>query len=277
MPYDADGTVVAYGNAGLAGGITSYPTGTQTQNLQDYSDHGIVLPGASSYNNDPVVWFFFPGESREVDGVYLGYTNQVGSSDSFSSIQGSNDTTNGVDGTWETAALGSGHNAAGDISIDAWRAHIYPVSFSGPKKAVRIVLAASPAAGAGIHLIHWYGQKASGQTPDDILFIDSDEGTAEYSTVEDFGDRPLGTSVVRQFKVKNGSATKTANSINIQCNDSDFIISTDGVTWVVTINIASLGVGVSSATLYIRNTTPSPGSTLGPRFARVTAIVGSWT
>ena len=127
-------------------------------------------------------------------------------------------------------------------------------------------------------LFHIYGEKAAGETPHDIIFIDHDTTPGvEYAAPEDFGDRPLGTSVVRQFRVKNVSPTLTANSINIQCNDSDFAISTDGVTWVVTINIASLAAGAESATLYMRNTTPAPGNPLGPRFARIVAIVGSWT
>ena len=82
---------------------------------------------------------------------------------------------------------------------------------------------------------------------------------------------------MRQFRVKNDSATLTANTINLQCNDTDFAISTDGATWVATINIASLAAGAESATMYIRNTTPAAGNLLGPRFARIVALVGSWS
>ena len=101
-------------------------------------------------------------------------------------------------------------------------------------------------------MIHLYGKKTARQTPDDVIYIDHDTTPGvEYTSPEDFGDQPLGTTVVRQFRLKNTSATKTANTINIQCNDSDFAISTDGTTWVVTINIASLGPGAQSATMYV--------------------------
>lgn len=265
MPYDTDGTVVGVTANSFAGGITSYPSGTQLQQLNDYVSHGNVLIGTAPgvYS----IWFFFPGEQREVTAFYLNMDYHGATP----ILQGSNDTTNGTDGTWETASLTGGWNASSDTAVDAWRAHILPISFTGPKKVIRIQISTDNAESPIFRQIHLYGEKASGQTPDDILFLDSDDGGAEFTSVEDFGDRPLGTTVTRQFKVKNSSATKTASGINIQCNDSDFAISTDGVTWVVTINISSLGPGVSSSTMYVRNTTPGPGGQLGTRHARVTA------
>ena len=129
-----------------------------------------------------------------------------------------------------------------------------------------------------MYWLHLYGEKAAGQTPDDIIYINHDDTPGvEYTSPEDFGDQPLGTTVVRQFRVKNASSTKTANTINIQCNDSDFAISEDGSNWVVTINIASLAAGAESSTLYVRCTTPSVGGLLGPRFARLVTTVASYT
>ena len=49
-------------------------------------------------------------------------------------IQGSNDTSNGKDGTWETAVLPSGSPGLNDINAYSWREHIKAVSFSEPKK-----------------------------------------------------------------------------------------------------------------------------------------------
>ena len=125
-------------------------------------------------------------------------------------------------------------------------------------------------------LLHIYGRKAAGQTPNDIVFLDGDNAFAEFATPEDFGDVPLGTTTVRQWKVKNTSATATAMTISLQCNDADFSISTDGSTWVVTIDIALLAAGATSGVMYIRDTTPNPGAPLGARFARIVCTVGSW-
>ncbi len=109
---------------------------------------------------------------------------------------------------------------------------------------------------SSFRILHVYGEKTAGQTPDDVIYIDHDTTPGvEYASPEDFGDQPLGTTVVRQFRLKNTSATKTAN----------------------TINIASLGAGAQSATMYVRCTTPAPGNPLGPRFARIVTTVASYT
>ena len=292
MPYDIDGTVVGYGALGasdafaFASGVTTWLDGATKIELND--DDYTALPTATlSVTNGSArpVWLFFP-ESRECTAIYYGtpyFSDAVGLDEAntgLSMIQGSNDSTNGVDGTWETASLPGGRGQS-MASLDGFRAVIKPISFTGPKKVIRLTgrnFSGRSSANHNIVALHVFGEKAAGQTPDDLVFIDHDTTPgAEYEAPEDFGDRPLGTSVVRQFRVKNVSATRTANAINLQCNDTDFAISTDGTTWVVTINIASLAAGAESATLYIRNTTPAAGALVGPRFSRIVALVGSWT
>jgi hypothetical protein len=291
MPYHRDGCVVGIGGTSgtvatiFAGGIARYVSGSDLIELNDADNAalGTAIPipavagpvGASGVG----VWVFFP-ELREVTAHYMGLdvlgSALISTGALLLTVQGSNDTTNGVDGTWETASLGNGQGV-GYAQLDGFRAYIKAISLTGGKRAIRFALQAN-VNGLNLVLLHLYGRKAAGQTPDDIIFIDHDTTPGvEYAAAEDFGDRPLGTTVVRQFRVKNASTTKTANTINIQANDSDFTISTDGTTWVVTINIASLAALAESATMYIRNTTPAPGSLLGPRFAEVVAIVGSWT
>lgn len=265
MPLDNDGTVGAYGTIGA--GITAYLSGAQMIQQQGYLYTGPI--------GSVVQWLWFP-EQRETTGVYTyGYsTSGTGAPQPANKVEGSTDTTNGLDGTWETASMAGGYPAW--INNYSWRDSIKPVSFTGPKATVRVSQAATFGA-AGYYLMHIYGAKGSGQTADDILFLDGLASYAEFASVEDFGNVPLGTTWTRTFKIKNASATKTANSINIQCNDADFAISTDNVTWVTTINISSLAAGASSATMYVRNTTPGVGNLLGPRFARIVATVGSWT
>lgn len=289
MPYHRDGTVVAYGAAvststafAIAQGITGYLSSGDRIELNDgdYAALSVQL-NVSTVNFSAQgfrgVWFFFP-EQREVTGAYYGCASPgtYSGSGGITSLEGSNDTTNGVDGTWETASWPGGQAFGDQPSLDGWRRNIKAVSFTGGKRTIRIGLAAGGFMGE-LRAVHLYGEKYAGQTPDDLIFIDHDTTPGvEYQAPEDFGDRPLGTTVVRQFRVKNASATKTANAINLQCNDSDFAISTDGVTWVTTINISSLAAGAESATLYVRCTTPAPGNILGPRFAEIVAIVGSW-
>lgn len=284
MPIDADGTVCYYRVQGSSAAAT-FPNGPTTLisqanllELQDLDNTGVS--GMSGYENaNPAnstlaVWAFFP-ESREVTAHFSCETTSVPYSPA-ETLQGSSDSTNGTDGTWETASFPSGI-AHTNYNFDNWRASIKPVSFTGPKRVVRDGVG-SNVGGATLSMWHWYGEKAAGQTPDDVIFINHDDTPGvEFTAVEDFGDQPLGTTVVRQFRLKNTSATKTANTVNIQCNDGYFALSEDNVNWVATINITSLSAGAESSTLYVRCTTPAPPSTIGPYFSRIIVTVASYT
>ncbi len=276
MGYDNDGTVV-YASAFVTGNnFLAGPSAVQSQaTLQSWQ----ALTASVFYSSDQYkkVYWFFP-EQREVTAMYNGWAPNVATQQY--QLQGSSDTTNGSDGTWETASWPGGAPTS-DLGFDAWRRTIRAVSFTGGKRTLRMYFGHNNPGGnpgGNWNGVHVYGEKVAGQTPNDIIYINHDDtpGT-EYTSVEDFGDRPLGTSVVRQFRVKNTSATLTANGINIQLNDPNNVMSTDNTNWVVTINITSLAPGAESSTMYIRNTTPGAGNALGPRAARIVTIVTSWT
>ncbi len=275
IPYDNDGTVVGQGATGLVNGIQAWASNAT---LLEWQDEDWTAAGYSADYTYLVTWWFFP-EQREITAAYLIHYTASGETGVGPTWYGSNDTTNGLDGTWETASLPNGYPAF--ATAYTWRETIKPISFTGGKRVFRVLGRQSNAgtpARTQVATAHLYGEKVAGQTPDDVIYIDHDTTPGvEYAAPEDFGDQPLGTTVVRQFRLKNTSATKTANAINVQCNDSDFAISTDGTTWVVTVNIASLGPGAQSATMYVRCTTPAPGNLLGPRFARIVTTVSSYT
>jgi hypothetical protein len=256
-------------------GLTTWFSGAQMIELNDGDATGVegIYANNPPAGNGTGVWWFFP-ETREVT-AHSFPTSSTGGTRS-ETMEGSVNSTNGMDGTWETASLPNGIGVL-PLTGDAWRLTIRPVSFTGGKKVIRVHVG-SDVGGDRLAALHLYGEKVAGQTPDDLIFINHDDTPGvEYTAPEDFGDQPLGTTVVRQFRLKNASATKTANSVNIQCNDADFAISEDNSSWVVTINIDSLAAGAESATLYVRCTTPSPGAVLGPRFARIVALVSSWS
>lgn len=284
MPYDIDGTVVGFResqNQNWTEGIAGWFTGGQLAEMNDAD--AVTAVGSSVSNEVWKLWWWFP-EQRTLTalGMYFGVVGGFGAVTVSPILQGSNDTSNGMDGTWEQASLPSGFPAYSQETVtDYWRSTIRPVSFTGAKKVLRWLggqTGPSAQGGTFLEAFHLYGAKAGGQTPDDIVFINHDDTPGvEYTAPEDFGDRPLGTTAVRQWRIKNVSPTKTANAIILQCNDTDFSISEDSVTWVVTINRATLVPGAESPTYYVRCTTPAAGNLLGPRFARIVATVGSWT
>lgn len=272
MPYDIDGTLVYSGS--ITAGATTVFTSTNRVELNDDDFTLMTAPthspggGTSSVG---YIWFFFP-ERREVTAYYFRSGNPTAGANT-GAPQGSNDTTNGLDGTWETASVPAG--VPEYVSNFSWRDGIKPVSFTGPKQTVRWSYTGGSSNTTGAPAIgHIYGEAGGGEMTHDLIFIDHDDTPgAEFTAPEDFGDQPLGTTVVRQFRIKNTSATRTAEDINLQCNDADFTIAeAAGGPWVVTINIASLGPGAESATFYSRCTTPAPGAPLQPRFSRITAI-----
>jgi hypothetical protein len=274
IPYDNDGTVMMYNQTGAW--VNGPVSVANNANMAEWNDEDKVA--VIGYSAGPqTFWWFFP-ETRVISaymGLWIRALNQEGPL-TGPTITGSTDSTNGVDGTWETASLPSGPSVW--VNVHSWRDGIKPVSFASNKRV--LVINAVGSAGnqdiCGV-MFHWYGEKAAGQTPNDIIFIDHDTTPGvEYSAPEDFGDRPLGTTVTRQFRIKNVSPSLTANTIQLSCNDSEFAISTDGTIWVTTINIASLASGAESSTMYIRCTTPAVGGAIGPRFSRITCTVGSY-
>ena len=151
-----------------------------------------------------------------------------------------------------------------------------PVSFSGPKKVLRVGLNNTGVTGQSqVNAIHIYGAKAAGQTPDDILFLY--DSTNEFLSLLDWGNRPEGTLVKDSFRVKNASTDKIAKNINIQLNHADFVMSWDeNGPWTTFVDIASLSPGAVSSQIYIKNELGPPLLTLGPKAARVIAAVGEW-
>jgi hypothetical protein len=277
MPYHRDGTRIGYRISGVEGFTEGFSTWMTQSQLQQFNDAslGTVVNGGG-----PIKQYVFFPEQREVTGCYAA---AIGTLPNVAMVmQGSNDTTNGLDGTWETASFPGGNPAVASTSwslipADGWRSDIKAVSFTSPKRVIRCYYGPNgPFSNSEYGMFHLYGEKAAGQTPDDILFID-DITDLEFQAPLDFGDRPLGTTVTRVFRLKNASTSKTANNVNLQCNDSDFAISSDGTTWVPTLNFSSLAPGAETSNLYVRCTTPGPGAQLGPRFAEMVVTVGSWT
>lgn len=281
MPYDVDGTAVGYNTTmnyltPPTGWFSSSDLGIMND---DKNDTTWVTLGAWNYHQR-VYFFFFP-ERREIEAIsaFCRYVPQAYGS--IDEVQGSNDTTDGINGTWETATFPSGGPclASQDDSAIAWRNNIYPVSFSTSYKVLRMkVNMYSPSNGDSLYFkyLHLYGRKAAGENPDDILFCDV--GGDEKLALMDWSDRPEGTTKIDSFKLKNSSTTKIANNINLQLNHADFALSwsADG-PWTATLDITSIAANSYSAIVYVRNLLGEPPLVLGPRAARCIVTVGSWT
>lgn len=278
MAYDIDGSAVGYRyqdsvalSTIFGNGVDSWLDSTSKQNLNQ-EDRPQVW---GAYANKPgfAFWFFFP-ELREIGEMCIQYPASGTGSISEHKLQGSPDTTNGMDGTWEDAVYSLPTPSA---DLDSWRSDMFIVSFSGPMKALRFGLRnSSYASTMKLCAIYIFGRKAATEQPDDILFCDIDGN--ELVSLLDWEDRPEGTTEVQSLKMKNSSSDKIANNVNLQLNHDNFTLAwaADG-PWQSVLDIASIGPSSLSSQFFIRNELGEPPLELGPRAARIIATVGSWT
>ena len=275
IPYDIDGSAVAYrsgfANPGPDVLLNQYPTwlsslqmgqlNSETRNLN------IGSPGQLMW-----AFFFFLTELTEITAVSFLFSSDSNELSTLL-ILGSSDSTNGIDGTWESGVFST---QSSSDRADWWRENVVSLSFSGPVKCIKLGLGATTSGRLTPKAIHLFGRKAAGQTPDDIVFTDASGDI--LTALVDFGDVPEGTTSYQQIRVKNASATKNANDINLQFNHSDFDFSYSPTgPWVSVIDISSLGPGSLSSVIYVRNHLNPPLLALGPKAARIIASVGSWT
>lgn len=268
IPYDLIGTIVGH-SASTSKVFTSFLTKEEIASLNKTGGLSYFLTNAD-YRE---FCFVFP-EKYVVTGITISIYK--GREDAYiyggsTYIQGSEDTANMVDGTWETASLPDGSPFYLTNTGDHFR-NIKRLSFAKPVKALRL--------GAGVMgylmpiSIHIYGYKAAGETPDDIIFCASNGN--ELTALNDWGDRTEGTSLISETYIKNISATKTANNINLSINHADFLISFNQTSWTTSLNISSLVPGAISSPIYIKNTIgPSP-QVLRPVGTPLVATIGSW-
>ena len=274
IPYDINGTAVGYG-IGFLNGINTWFSSEQLISLNNNSLSYMLAHGDYYSTKDYEIRMFFP-EKYEIENICVSFTAE---DDPSVSIKGSNDTANGVDGTWESAAFPNGAAKRGNTTTYWWRINVLPVSFSTAYKTIciRIPIYYNRGTTCYVHGIHLYGRKASNEAPDDILFCNASTGD-ELTALTDWGDRPEGTTVIKSFKVKNASTTKIANNVNLQLNHADFLMSfSSSGPWQATLDISSIPANSLSAEIFVKNTLGPPLLALGPKAARVIASVGSWT
>jgi hypothetical protein len=273
IPYHLDGTVIKMVNQST--GVTKTFSGADLLELNNYDYVAVDVSAGTPF----YCVVFFP-ELRDIKSVFCVNGQIVGgvwAVTQMSALEGSADTTNGMDGTWSAATVAAYPPAS--IDLDAWRKNIKSVSSLDGVKAIRFNKSASGNAWLNILALHLYGNKTAGQTVDDILFLDAENSDAEYTIPQDFGDRPSGTSVQHQFKIKNASATKTASTVTLTVTDPNDIIrisdSSSG-PWVTSKVINSLGPNTKSSVIYIKCETPAPPTPLGPQRSPISVTVGSW-
>ncbi len=206
MGWDADGSILLSADPNIGGftvGMSPREEWVEASlaNRQNANDENHISDWALS-GNDFLVALIFP-EKRDIDGVFFASpTISAGGSDY------SVDTTNAVDGSWTTMSY-----VGFDWDIDEdYRDNIDAQSLTG----VRCVRWFNSATSIDLSAMHIYGSMATGETPDRIIFLDEDSGlefgqSTDDISIMDFGDRPRGSIIDFEFRVRNNSTVAGNN------------------------------------------------------------------
>lgn len=224
---------------------------------------------STTFRSKTAVVFIFP-ELRDIAGYY--YND---SESGQGSMQVSNDTTNGLDGTWTTIAnpfLNHNTNVT-----PGYRTAIRTVT-AGGVKAVKFNFGAYGYRDA--RAVHLYGTIPEAQNPDRLVFWEPVNNNPTPGAWFDWGDIQQGTSATKQFRIKNNSSTLTANDVTLSSgavtHSMSLEFSTDGTTYSASPNVGNIAPGATSSILYVRRNVPS-SEPMRPQACTISASAASWS
>lgn len=273
IPYDRDGTVVSWSEDGVHKAIFSQ---TQRQNLNDETTSNFGFGSANG--NAASVNIVFP-VVMDIKALYF-------SAGQTSRVDYSNDTTSGVDGTWTTVVTSVSRNI---IVGSTYRSAAYIASGAGfpfSAKAVR-VYGLGDSSQNGVRSVHLYGNKHDLVGNWLRLWHPTlDQPYSDTPAVYDVGDAPRGIGAKTiSFRIKNCSATLTANAISLArdvltestpANLPLWQVRYNGGAYANTALVGNLGPGSISAICDGKlDVTIDAGP--GLYAPRITATPGSWS
>jgi len=274
--YDRDGSVVIGSGATLS-------TGQMQTINNEYADD--VNMGTGD------VAFAWP-EVRTVTGIFIKAKHGVYYPD-HADVYTSVDTTNGSDGTWVYTGKKQPENVypspgSADGLIPTWCRTIVPFDTEGG------ICVWSPAltnikglkfsivyrGGFQVQAFHIYGQIPLTSNPSRLVLCDTSGTPTTNGAYFDFGNAARSTTDSIPFRIKNNSASSTAQSITVSMETlygyaaGSFIADHDfsfGGAWVKSQNIGDLAPGAITPVYQFRRNTPATAA-VGPWQGRVLAI-----
>jgi hypothetical protein len=251
-------------------------------NMADMNDHdntnALIVSSESSMAANRHLTFVFP-ELRNIDGYFI-HAIQANGSFVIEAVETSVDTVDGSGGTWTQAA--ATWTDASSLS-PTWRNSITPLSASGIKGLRFRYTWTTTSSGRQIEwrAIHLYGSVVAGQNPNRLRAwhptLDQEVGAAYF----DFADIAQGTQLTKQFRLRNDSATLTANNITLSQDSVNgggmgLTFSSDGTNFSSSILISTIAPNSNSSVLYVRRSVGA-AEAIQLRASLIKAIASSWT
>lgn len=228
-------------------------TAGEITTVNDWTDDG-PNPG-----NGGAVAVIFP-EKRDIAGVNVHTFHGSNALNTNYYVETSPDTTNGVDGTWSTAATFLDAENRLPVSGPAGRA-IRTVAVNGVRGVRARSYSGNSSGGVTLHV---YGSPSSGPAVDRLAFWHPTLDQELVPAALDWGDIARGTNETRTVRVKNLSGSKTANTPRVALDAltdttpsvvGQHALSVDNSTWLAQVNLSSLAPGAVSPVVYLKRTT----------------------
>lgn len=224
------------------------------------------------------LYAIFP-EKRDLDGYFVVQYWQVGGS--VIAIEVSADTTNGVDGTWVSLPT----VPTSTLVSPNYRSVIASTSLG--IRAVRFTAVGSQSVDGRVRwsAIHLYGEITAGQSLDRLLLWHPTLDERVPPSYFDWGNVPRNSTATRDFRVKNVSSVKTANTVRVAMEaltdatpsvPGQHALSKSGGTYLAQQTIDTLAPEAISEVITLRRITPS-NAVLGVNAFRVFADAASWS
>ena len=280
VPYNNDGSVVKIISA--ASGVIKTLSANEMDELND-EDQTVI----SFTQEEDIYIVVFMFDAIEVAGLFaMGNYDDLGVPRNIApvEIEGSNDTSNGIDGNW-TAATSYTPNSS-NFDFDEWRKSIAAVDFNSVEyKTYRIQFNNAPASRdiEDVIICHLYGKETASPSAEDdlpLIFSDPDDSDNRFGLPVNFGDVPAGTTIQDTFKIFNNHATDQANNVSLDVVDPDDIVRISenvGGPWVLQISGITIASQALSAEYHIKSEPAAPPTPLEPERASIEVSVGSWT
>lgn len=276
MAYDVDGSQMY---SWLDSGVITQRSPAEMVTLNNETNDSAISFGTSTAG---YIGIIFP-ELRDLDGFFFSTDSHVGNT-FMSLVEVSDDTTNGIDGTWSTYM--SGDLTDYGFTPSKARNNIRSATALGIK-AVRFRRTQGSQIGGSTSSIHLYGEPSPGENPQRLEIWHPTEDRRLGAADLDWGDVPRNSSEIREFRVKNMHPTLTANSVRVAMSiltdttpsvvGQQSISKDGGSTWGAQQTLTNpLGPEEISPVLHIRRQTPA-NAALSLWWYRVFADCSSWT
>lgn len=277
IPFDRDGTGGFYNT--LAGGTPIAVTPAQLVSWNDWTQSFFQTTSGTNH-----FWFglVFPA-LMDLNGMFFSLTtDNLGPN--LDGWAYSTNTTTGADGTWTTITITDGNANRSDAAVLPYcRSNISPLSITGVR-GIRAGGGQYTSGNPQVRAFHVYGTPSSGQAVDRLRLWHPTLDQAVTGAHFDYSEASRTYTYDKTFRIKNNSATLTANSVAVTfealTDASPTVVSqltvSQGGAFAASQTISSIAAGAISAVCTARLTLVS-NAALGLWRQRILANAGSWT